>query len=104
MVAAFLAAFMAAGLFEYNFGDIYYSPVILQQQLEEWLHTAKKGDTFDNWTTSWDQDKADVKDGIITYKIAAHAADLAKGFPHAQVLRAGHASTRAGSRSPASPS
>jgi phosphomethylpyrimidine synthase len=29
--------------------------------------------------------KADVKDGIITYKIAAHAADLAKGHPGAQV-------------------
>lgn len=27
-------------------------------------------------------DKKDVKDGIITYKIAAHAADLAKGHPH----------------------
>ena len=26
-------------------------------------------------------DKDDVKDGIITYKIAAHAADLAKGHP-----------------------
>ena len=29
--------------------------------------------------------KKDVKDGIITYKIAAHAADLAKGHPGAQV-------------------
>jgi phosphomethylpyrimidine synthase len=29
-------------------------------------------------------DKNDVKDGIITYKIAAHAADLAKGHPGAQ--------------------
>ena len=29
--------------------------------------------------------KNDVKDGIITYKIAAHAADLAKGHPGAQV-------------------
>jgi len=29
-------------------------------------------------------DKDDVKDGIITYKIAAHAADLAKGHPGAQ--------------------
>jgi phosphomethylpyrimidine synthase len=29
--------------------------------------------------------KKDVKDGIITYKIAAHAADLAKGHPSAQV-------------------
>ncbi|MGH8762141.1 MAG: phosphomethylpyrimidine synthase ThiC [Nitrosospira sp.] len=30
-------------------------------------------------------DKDDVKDGIITYKIAAHAADLAKGHPGAQM-------------------
>ncbi|EGF33006.1 Thiamin biosynthesis protein ThiC [Oxalobacteraceae bacterium IMCC9480] len=29
--------------------------------------------------------KQDVKDGIITYKIAAHAADLAKGHPSAQI-------------------
>lgn len=29
-------------------------------------------------------DKKDVKDGIIAYKIAAHAADLAKGHPGAQ--------------------
>jgi phosphomethylpyrimidine synthase len=29
--------------------------------------------------------KKDVKDGIITYKIAAHAADLAKGHPGAQI-------------------
>ncbi len=29
-------------------------------------------------------DKQDVKDGVITYKIAAHAADLAKGHPGAQ--------------------
>lgn len=28
--------------------------------------------------------KEDVKDGIIAYKIAAHAADLAKGHPHAK--------------------
>jgi phosphomethylpyrimidine synthase len=28
--------------------------------------------------------KKDVKDGVIAYKIAAHAADLAKGFPAAQ--------------------
>ena len=28
--------------------------------------------------------KQDVKDGVITYKIAAHAADLAKGHPGAQ--------------------
>ncbi|MGH8496353.1 MAG: phosphomethylpyrimidine synthase ThiC [Gammaproteobacteria bacterium] len=30
-------------------------------------------------------DKDDVRDGIITYKIAAHAADLAKGHPLAQL-------------------
>ncbi len=30
-------------------------------------------------------DKDDVKDGIIAYKIAAHAADLAKGHPGAQM-------------------
>ena len=29
--------------------------------------------------------KDDVRDGIITYKIAAHAADLAKGWPGAQL-------------------
>ncbi len=29
--------------------------------------------------------KDDVKDGIVTYKIAAHAADLAKGHPGAQI-------------------
>jgi phosphomethylpyrimidine synthase len=29
-------------------------------------------------------DKQDVKDGVIAYKIAAHAADLAKGHPRAQ--------------------
>jgi len=29
--------------------------------------------------------KQDVKDGVIAYKIAAHAADLAKGHPSAQV-------------------
>ncbi|RKD24451.1 phosphomethylpyrimidine synthase ThiC [Ammoniphilus oxalaticus] len=29
--------------------------------------------------------KDDVRDGIITYKIAAHAADLAKGHPRAQL-------------------
>ncbi|OSC24895.1 hypothetical protein B8W67_19280 [Mycolicibacillus koreensis] len=28
--------------------------------------------------------RADVKAGVIAYKIAAHAADLAKGHPHAQ--------------------
>ena len=30
-------------------------------------------------------DKQDVKEGMIAYKIAAHAADLAKGHPGAQV-------------------
>ena len=30
-------------------------------------------------------DKEDVRDGIITYKLAAHAADLAKGHPGAQL-------------------
>jgi phosphomethylpyrimidine synthase len=30
-------------------------------------------------------DKKDVKDGIMAYKVAAHAADLAKGFPGAQI-------------------
>jgi phosphomethylpyrimidine synthase len=30
-------------------------------------------------------DRDDVKDGVIAYKIAAHAADLAKGHPGAQV-------------------
>jgi phosphomethylpyrimidine synthase len=29
-------------------------------------------------------DKQDVKEGVIAYKIAAHAADLAKGHPGAQ--------------------
>jgi len=28
--------------------------------------------------------KKDVKDGVIAYKIAAHAADLAKDYPGAQ--------------------
>ncbi|MHB1230493.1 MAG: phosphomethylpyrimidine synthase ThiC, partial [Halothiobacillus sp.] len=30
-------------------------------------------------------DKNDVRDGVIAYKIAAHASDLAKGFPGTQV-------------------
>ena len=30
-------------------------------------------------------DRDDVKDGVIAYKIAAHAADLAKGHPAAQI-------------------
>ena len=30
-------------------------------------------------------DKEDVRTGVVTYKIAAHAADLAKGHPGAQV-------------------
>ena len=29
--------------------------------------------------------KEDVREGIITYKVSAHAADLAKGFPGAQI-------------------
>jgi hypothetical protein len=29
--------------------------------------------------------KKDVKEGVITYKLAAHAADLAKGHPAAQI-------------------
>ena len=32
-------------------------------------------------------DRDDVKDGVIAYKIAAHAADLAKGHPGAQRAR-----------------
>jgi phosphomethylpyrimidine synthase len=30
-------------------------------------------------------DRDDVKEGIITYKLAAHAADLSKGIPGAQI-------------------
>jgi phosphomethylpyrimidine synthase len=30
-------------------------------------------------------DRKDVKDGVIAYRIAAHAADLAKGHPRAQL-------------------
>ncbi|GHG05529.1 phosphomethylpyrimidine synthase [Deinococcus piscis] len=30
-------------------------------------------------------DRNDVREGVVTYKLAAHAADLAKGFPGAQV-------------------
>jgi phosphomethylpyrimidine synthase len=30
-------------------------------------------------------DKNDVREGIVTYRIAAHAADLAKGHPSAQI-------------------
>ena len=30
-------------------------------------------------------DRDDVKEGVIAYKIAAHAADLAKGHPAAQI-------------------
>ena len=45
-------------------------------------------------------DRDDVKEGVITYKIAAHAADLAKGHPAAQLrddaLSAARASTSAG--------
>ncbi len=45
-------------------------------------------------------DRDDVKEGVITYKIAAHAADLAKGHPAAQLrddaLSSARASTSAG--------
>ena len=30
-------------------------------------------------------DKNDVREGVVTFKLAAHAADLAKGFPGAQI-------------------
>ena len=30
-------------------------------------------------------DKQDVREGVVTYKLAAHAADLAKGHPGAQI-------------------
>ena len=30
-------------------------------------------------------DREDVREGIVTYKLAAHAADLAKGYPGAQI-------------------
>ena len=39
-------------------------------------------------------DREDVKTGVITYKIAAHAADLAKGHPGAQIREIGRASCR----------
>lgn len=29
-------------------------------------------------------DREDVREGVVTYKLAAHAADLAKGHPSAQ--------------------
>jgi len=32
----------------------------------------------------WIANKKDVKDGVIAYKIAAHAADIAKGHPRAR--------------------
>ena len=48
-------------------------------------------------------DRDDVKDGVIAYKIAAHAADLAKGHPGARDARrravAGRASSSAGATS-----
>lgn len=34
--------------------------------------------------------KYDVKQGLMAYRIAAHAADLAKGHPRAQVLMLDH--------------
>jgi phosphomethylpyrimidine synthase len=30
-------------------------------------------------------DKNDVREGVVTFKLAAHAADLAKGFPGAEI-------------------
>ena len=30
-------------------------------------------------------DKTDVREGVVTFKLAAHAADLAKGFPGADI-------------------
>ena len=51
-------------------------------------------------------DKNDVKDGMIAYKIAAHAADLAKGHPGARpgtTRCRGPASTSAGRTSSTSP-
>ena len=52
--------------------------------------------------------KDDVKDGIITYKLAAHAADLAKGHPGAQIrdnaLSARRGSSSAGTTSSTSAS
>ena len=45
-------------------------------------------------------DRDDVKDGVIAYKIAAHAADLAKGHPAARICATtrcrGRASSSAG--------
>jgi phosphomethylpyrimidine synthase len=49
----------------------------------------------------------DVKEGVITYKIAAHASDLAKGHPAAQLATTGcraPASTSAGRTSSTSAS
>ena len=40
---------------------------------------------FSNVTEIDELEEIKVKDGIITYKIAAHAADLAKGHPGAQI-------------------
>ena len=42
-------------------------------------------------------DREDVKDGVIAYKIAAHAADLAKGHPGAQRARRRAVARRASS-------
>ncbi len=38
--------------------------------------------------------KADVREGIISYKLAAHAADLAKGLPGAQLRDNAHSKAR----------
>ena len=53
-------------------------------------------------------DRDDVKVGVVTYKLAAHAADLAKGHPaarlHDDALSAARASTSAGATSSTSAS
>ena len=52
---------------------------------DRWTHDKEVRSTHGvncTGSCSW---KVYVKDGIITYKIAAHAADLAKGHPGAQI-------------------
>ena len=47
--------------------------------------TETETETATDWTeVKGVFNKKDVKEGVITYKIAAHAADLAKGHPSAQ--------------------
>ena len=45
--------------------------------------------TISRFKTTWNSvlmaNKKNVKDGVITYKLAAHAADLTKGHPAAQI-------------------